>query len=164
MSGVQSIERAFAILRVLARGPLGVTDIAERTALPKSTVSRLLTTLEHEGAVVQSEVGRRVRDRFDPGNARRGRKPHRQSAFDRATRSSRSSRCSPVAVQGSPSRERGRAYWVDNVDDTDEMVKLADQTGQSFPLHAVPTGLAMLAKFSDEDLDDYFASSRCRAR
>ena len=57
MSGVQSIERAFAILRVLSRGPLGVTDIAERTELPKSTVSRLLAALEHEGAVLQVEAG-----------------------------------------------------------------------------------------------------------
>ena len=57
MSGVQSIERAFSILRVLARGPVGVTEIADRTDLPKSTVSRLLAALEHEGAVSQSEAG-----------------------------------------------------------------------------------------------------------
>ena len=40
MSGVQSIERAFAVLRKLAGGPAGVTDLAERVDLPKSTVSR----------------------------------------------------------------------------------------------------------------------------
>ena len=45
MSSVQSIRRAFAVLDVLDEGPLGVTDVAERAALPKSTAARLLATL-----------------------------------------------------------------------------------------------------------------------
>jgi DNA-binding IclR family transcriptional regulator len=45
MSGVQSVERAFSVLQCLAGGPAGVTEIAERVSLPKSTVSRLLSTL-----------------------------------------------------------------------------------------------------------------------
>lgn len=53
MAGVQSIERAFAVLRELSLGPAGVTDIADRVDLPKSTVSRLLSALEGEGAVQQ---------------------------------------------------------------------------------------------------------------
>ena len=54
---MQSIERAFTVLRELSLGPAGVTDIAERVGLPKSTVSRLLSALEAEGAVEQFEVG-----------------------------------------------------------------------------------------------------------
>ena len=40
------MERALGILRALSTGPARVTDIATRTSLPKSTVSRLLSTLE----------------------------------------------------------------------------------------------------------------------
>jgi IclR family acetate operon transcriptional repressor len=61
MSGVQSIERAFALLRALAAGPAGVTELAERTELPKSTVSRLLSALVTEGAVEQAELAGRYR-------------------------------------------------------------------------------------------------------
>ena len=57
MSTVQSIERAFVVLRALAAGPAGVTDIADRVGLPKSTVSRLLSTLEEVGAVEQVAAG-----------------------------------------------------------------------------------------------------------
>ena len=57
MSTVQSIERAFAVLRALTAGPAGVTDIAGRVGLPKSTVSRLLSTLEDIGAVEQVAAG-----------------------------------------------------------------------------------------------------------
>ncbi|MEM7032469.1 MAG: IclR family transcriptional regulator [Chloroflexota bacterium] len=49
----QSIKRAFAILEVVASASegIGVTDIAAKTALHKSTVSRMLTTLEEVNAV-----------------------------------------------------------------------------------------------------------------
>jgi DNA-binding IclR family transcriptional regulator len=50
---VQSVERAFAVLRCLGTGPAGVSEIAERTTLPKSTVSRLLATLTELDAVAQ---------------------------------------------------------------------------------------------------------------
>ena len=54
---VQSIERAFAVLRTLATGAFGVTELAEQIDLPKSTVARLLSALEAEGAVTQVEQG-----------------------------------------------------------------------------------------------------------
>src|SRR6476661_1289867 len=53
MSRVQSIERAFAVLSALADGPIGVTDVADRAALPKSTAARLLGSLADEGVVEQ---------------------------------------------------------------------------------------------------------------
>ena len=57
MTTVQSIERAFSVLRSLTSGQAGVTEIAERVSLPKSTVSRLLSTLESVGAVEQVAAG-----------------------------------------------------------------------------------------------------------
>ena len=53
MSRVQAIERAFAVLAALADGPVGVTEVAERVHLPKSTVARLLRHSQREGAVEQ---------------------------------------------------------------------------------------------------------------
>ena len=53
MSRVQSIERAFAVLGALADGPIGVTEVAERSSLPKSTAARLLASLAREGVVEQ---------------------------------------------------------------------------------------------------------------
>ena len=54
---IQTIERAFTLLRALALGPVGVTELAERVDLPKSTVARLLAALEAENAVEQIETG-----------------------------------------------------------------------------------------------------------
>lgn len=43
---VQSIERGIEILKLLEAGPLGVTELANATALPKTTIHRLLKTFE----------------------------------------------------------------------------------------------------------------------
>lgn len=48
---VQSVERAFSLLRALSVAPAGVSELAQLVALPKSTVARLLATLESAGAV-----------------------------------------------------------------------------------------------------------------
>ena len=48
---VQPVERAFRILESLSVSPAGVSEVAVRVELAKSTVSRLLTTREGIGAV-----------------------------------------------------------------------------------------------------------------
>lgn len=53
-STVRSVNRAVSILQVLARGAAGVTQIADELAIHKSTVFRLLATLEARGLVEQS--------------------------------------------------------------------------------------------------------------
>ena len=54
---VQSVDRAISILQVLARGgSVRVSDIASNLDLHKSTVSRLLATLEARGLVAKNET------------------------------------------------------------------------------------------------------------
>ncbi|MEZ5209682.1 IclR family transcriptional regulator [Gordonia sp. (in: high G+C Gram-positive bacteria)] len=54
---VQSVDRAVSILEVVARTrSIGVTAIATELGLSKTTVSRLLATLEGRGLVEQNEV------------------------------------------------------------------------------------------------------------
>ena len=57
MTMVQSIDRAFAVLGALAVAPAGITELAGRVELPKSTVARLISTLEQLGAVVRTADG-----------------------------------------------------------------------------------------------------------
>ncbi|MEV0232388.1 IclR family transcriptional regulator [Nonomuraea sp. NPDC050786] len=54
-TSVQSVDRAIAILEILARdGATRVTDLAAELAVHKSTAFRLLAALEHGGLVEQS--------------------------------------------------------------------------------------------------------------
>lgn len=61
--GIRAVERAIAILKSFspATPSLGVTDLARRLGLHKSTVHRLLATLEHEGFVIQDPAHGRYR-------------------------------------------------------------------------------------------------------
>jgi IclR family transcriptional regulator, acetate operon repressor len=61
-NSVQSVDRAVSILQVLAQhGASGVTEIAGELAVHKSTVFRLLATLESRGLVEQSASRGRYR-------------------------------------------------------------------------------------------------------
>ncbi|MCB0156216.1 MAG: helix-turn-helix domain-containing protein, partial [Anaerolineae bacterium] len=56
---IQSVARAFKILEVIAAQPngVGVTEIAQQVALPKSTVARFLSTLEGVQAIERLPAG-----------------------------------------------------------------------------------------------------------
>ncbi|MFB4281062.1 IclR family transcriptional regulator [Nonomuraea sp. MTCD27] len=55
---IQSVERAAAILRLLASGPrlLGVAELARALGLPKGTLHGILRTLVHVGFVEQDQT------------------------------------------------------------------------------------------------------------
>jgi DNA-binding IclR family transcriptional regulator len=61
--GVQSIERAIAILKAFSveKEELGVTELSQQLNLPKSTVFRLLASLQREGVVEENPVTRKYR-------------------------------------------------------------------------------------------------------
>jgi DNA-binding IclR family transcriptional regulator len=143
MTTVQSIERAFSVLRSLAGGPAGVTDIADRVGLPKSTVSRMLSTLEELGAVEQVSVGGEYRIGFAMIELAAAARPGRSLV----------SLARPHLVE--LSRRTGEAVGV-SIPDGDDMIYLdqltpdselqvRDWTGHRIPMHAVPSGHVVLA-------------------
>lgn len=146
MAGVQSLERAFAILRALSLGSAGVTDLSDRTGLPKSTVSRLLSSLELERAVRQNSEGSYE---LDEGIAE----------LATALRSTRSAVevARPHMIElmeltgeavGLNSFDGDVIRTLLQVDDPASSVVVRDWTDEPTPAHAVPAGLAILAHSS----------------
>ena len=155
---MQSIERAFAVLRTLALGGMGVTEIAERTDLPKSTVARLLDALDAEGAVVQREAGGQYA--LGPTLATLGASAGPAPGLRSVVRPFAEHLASTTGGSAGFTVRRGdEAYWVDNVDDEDELVTMLDQTGLAFPLHEIPSGVAILARQGADEVDRYVAST-----
>ncbi|WP_420640083.1 IclR family transcriptional regulator [Candidatus Poriferisocius sp.] len=140
---VQSVKRAFLLLRTLSQGPLGVTDLAERVDLPKSTVARLLAALEAENAVEQVEVGGDYRIGAGlteiAGTGPAGRslvaaaRPHLLELSEAVGE-----------VAGLSIIDDNQVYYLDHTESSSD-VQLRDWTGEYAPLHAVPSGMAMLA-------------------
>ena len=153
---VQSIKRSFALLRALARGPVGVTELAERVELPKSTVARLLASLEEERAVEQTEAGGEYRlgsGLIDlAGSAPRGRnlvaaaRPHLLELAE-----------SLDEVAGLSIIDGGQVYYLDQTESSSN-IQVRDWTGEHAPLHAVPSGLVILAHQRPDFINRYLTA------
>ena len=161
---VQSIERAFVLLRALAVGPLGVTELSERAELPKSTVARLLTSLEVEGAVEQDETGGLYR--LGPGLidiAGRVAPGRNLIATARPFLLELAEEIEELA--GLSIREGDDVHYLDHTESQSE-VQVRDWTGERAPLHVVPSGLAILAHMPAAERDEYLEGplERCTAR
>jgi DNA-binding IclR family transcriptional regulator len=155
MSSVQSIRRAFAVLDALDEGPLGVTEVAERATLPKSTAARLLATLVGEGAVEQ--VPGETSYRLGPRLVTLG------GGFS-LTRSLAAVGRPVLAELAAASGEAAGLgvsdgdliHYVDQVD-TPNPVLVRDWTGARAPLHAVSSGQVLLAFRTPAAIERYLA-------
>ena len=156
---VQSVERAFAILDAVAERPAGVTALAERVGLPKSTVARLLESLETLGAVERA-AGRRWQ--VGPG----------VTALTDAVSPARSlaalARPELAALVHLVGEDAGLSLpdgydvlYVDQVE-CDHPVQVRDWTGTRAPMHAVPSGLVLLAEWPASAIDGYVARGLAR--
>jgi DNA-binding IclR family transcriptional regulator len=155
MPAVQSVERAFAILRCLAGGPAGVSAIAERVGLPKSTVSRLLSTMQRLGAVEQSGAGNEYRIGHGmvdlaaaaiPGrNLISVARPHLAELVETL------GEAAGLAVL-----DVNDVVYLDQVN-VDNPVQLRDWTGERLRPHMVSSGLVLLASLSEPERERYLA-------
>jgi DNA-binding IclR family transcriptional regulator len=143
MSSVQSIRRAFGVLSALGDGPLVVTEVAERSGLPKSTAARLLATLVDEGAVEQApgdtsyRLGPRLITLAGGFSLTRS-----LAAIARPTLSYLAEASGEAAGLGMPDGDL--VHYIDQVD-TLHPVLVRDWTGVRAPLHAVSSGQVLLA-------------------
>lgn len=155
--GVQSVDRALAILEILARrGELGVTEIAGDLDVHKSTAFRLMATLEAHRLVEQTAD--RGRYRLGVGILRlagattarldivqEARPIEQQLALD-----------SGETVNLAVLAERS-ALYLDQVAGSSTL-QPHNWVGQHIPLHATSNGKVLLAGLTDDALDDLLAS------
>lgn len=151
---VQSLERAFAILNEVAQRPGGVTAIAERVGLPKSTTARLLATLEDVDAVERFDS---VRWRIGPGVAALSSAASPERSLVSVARPYLADLVAELGEDAGLGLPDGNEIlYVDQVE-SDNPVQVRDWTGTRAPMHAVPSGLVLVAEWPDEALDAYLA-------
>lgn len=155
MSTVQSVRRAFSVLQSLSLGAAGVSEIAHRTELPKSTVARLLATLTEIGAVEQNEVlgtyalGKMIAD-LSP-NARLGQnlvpivRPYLTELVEEIGEAA-----------GLGVLEGNGVFYYDQADSNQE-VQVRNWTGESVDAHVTSSGIVLLAHADDATLVNFFS-------
>jgi DNA-binding IclR family transcriptional regulator len=150
----QSVERAFAILDAVAQRPAGVTALAQRVDLPKSTVARLLASLERLGAVERFD-GRRWR--VGPGVAALAETVPPEQSLAALARPELTGLVQSVGEDAGMALPDGyQVVYVDHIE-CDQPVQVRDWTGTRAPMHAVPSGLVLLADWPANAIDDYIA-------
>ncbi|HEX8025141.1 MAG TPA: IclR family transcriptional regulator [Candidatus Limnocylindrales bacterium] len=155
--GVQSIRRAFSVLRALADGPLGVSDVASRSRIPKSTAARLLAALTAEGAVEQVPGERRYRLGPELLSIASG----LEETWDivgiaRPTLVDLAAELGEAA--GVSIRDGWTVQYVDQVEPPEpNPVQVRDWTGTRIPLHAVSSGQVFLAQLPAPVMARYLA-------
>jgi DNA-binding IclR family transcriptional regulator len=165
VGGVQSVDRAFAVLRAVATGGGGVSDIARRTGLAVSTTARLLGTLEAQGAVTRAapgptyRIGPTVGDLAAAADPTAGLVSRARAHLEQLV-----AELGETAGISVPAGDRAVLY-LDQVD-ADQDVILRDWTGEQLPLHAVSSGLVLLAARRDTAVREYARGglARCTER
>ena len=150
MSRVRSVERAFDVLAALSAGPLGVTDVAARVGLPKSTVARLLETLGAGTMVTQQPADGRYR--LGAGLAALGAAARLGGDLQAIAHPWLVELSASVGEAAGLSVPEGFSVrYIDQVDTLHE-VRVRDWTGTLAPMHAVSSGLVLLAALSKAEL------------
>ncbi|CAN5768560.1 IclR family transcriptional regulator [soil metagenome] len=155
MASVQSIERAFTILEVVSDEARGVTEIAGKADLPKSTVARLLSTLEHLGVVERVDdgsdyrLGPRLQQLVGPGDptARLVDRVHPCLEW--------------LALQLGEGTgfavPNGSAIQVVSQVEGPHAVQVRNYSGELFPAHVGAPGVVLMAQWDEAALDRYLA-------
>jgi DNA-binding IclR family transcriptional regulator len=160
VSRVQSIERAFSVLDVLAGGPIGVTEVAERARLPKSTAARLLASLAREGVVEQVPGDTRYRLGGRLATLAAGVVPTR--SLTRLARPALAELSAEVGeATGLSVPDGDLVHYVEQVD-APNPVSVRDWTGSRLPMHAVSSGQVMLAFRAPAAIEHYLEQPRER--
>ncbi len=151
-NAVRSVDRAASLLLALGEGPAeaGVTELARRLGLHKSTASRLLATLQRRGLVEQDEesgkyrlglVVIRLAERAERTLDLRG---IALPELERLARVTRETVTIGIA--------EGDAYLTVAQVDGPNMVACPDWTGRTTPLHCVASGKVLLAAMAERDV------------
>jgi IclR family acetate operon transcriptional repressor len=161
MSTTTSLEKGLRILRELAASDQGMhaADIAQATALNRSTVYRLCEVLERGGWIAHSDVGRET-TRFALGPTFEG------LAFLVSGKNEMGARLRPILAN--LSRELGETVHMAVLEHDaiihvareipDLGVHVAAPLGSRAPAHASALGKALLATLSDEEVRSLFVT------
>jgi DNA-binding IclR family transcriptional regulator len=159
-SGVQSVERAIAILKSFSfeRPERGVGELSRELGLHKSTVSRLMTTLERGGLLTRNPETQRYRLGIDliglaaqvAGymDVREVARPYLRRLADECQESVN------LVVLDMPASGRGQRAQVVNLEQfvpPARQVKNIGRVGRRMPPHCTAAGKVLLAYLTSEE-------------
>jgi DNA-binding IclR family transcriptional regulator len=152
---VQSVERAFSILKALAVGPAGVSELAELVSLPKSTVARLLATLESVGAV--GRLDESTDYTLGGGLAELTGATDATAAIVQGVQPILARLAEELGEAAGLSVPEGYSVRYLIQVESPHPVQVRDYSGSSNPMHVGPAGLCMMSHWPPEEVRRYLS-------
>jgi IclR family acetate operon transcriptional repressor len=151
-NAVRSVDRAAALLLALgeSEGEAGVTELARRLGLHKSTASRLLATLEKRGLVEQDDetgryrLGMVVLRLAETAERTLDLRAIAMPELDRLARATRETTGLGVA--------HGDRLLTVAQSDGPNLVAMGDWTGRSVPMHSIASGKILLSAMPEREI------------
>jgi IclR family acetate operon transcriptional repressor len=159
-SGVQSLDRAFAILEAMADagGAIGLSQLAAQADLPLATIHRLVRTLVDLGYVRQEpsrqySLGPRLMRLVDRSTQRLGSlaKPHMQRVVDALGES-----VNLAILDGD------QVIYVAQVQPSQNFMRMFTEVGKRAEAHSTAVGKAMLASRPEGEVRELLARTGMR--
>src|SRR5207244_4739795 len=151
-NAVRSVDRAAALLLALgdSQGEAGVTELARRLGLHKSTASRLLATLQKRGLVEQDEESGKYR--LGLVVIRRAEKAERTLDF-RGISMPELERLARLTHETTGlGILHGDTFLTVAQADGPNLIAVGDWTGRSTPLHCVASGKVLMAALAEREV------------
>lgn len=160
---IQSAQRIFTIIELLAfEGELGVTEIANRTKLNKSTVHRMLASLSAMDYVIRNRqtdqyalslkfvaLSQALLDRLDVLKIARDSLKHLTQISGETVH----------LVQ----RADNNIYYIDKVESQSNSIRMVSHIGVSKPMYCTAVGKAILAEMEDHQVKEIWEQSEITA-
>lgn len=157
---IQSVSRAFQLLRTISENPSvhGVSALANKMNVHKSTVSRLIATLEEEKAIKRLDSGFQIGEGIaDLVGGRNSAETLKQTLTTLArpilnTIIQKTNETSGITIQtGSTSTTILQIH-------SNHQLRVRDWTNESFPLHTSSSGKHFLSHFTRTQLNAYLTT------
>lgn len=154
MSRVTSVERAIALLGGVASRPAGLVELAQAADLPTSTAARLLATLEGVDAVRRNATGVY---RIGPTIASLAAAAELDTGLTQMARPHMVQLVAEIDEAIGLAIPAGRDSVTILQLDAPRPIRAEDWTGTRWPLHAGCSGIVLLSRWPDDEVDDYLA-------
>ncbi len=133
---------------------MGVSELSIRSGLAKSTVARLVTTLESLDAIHRADdgtltVGRKISELTASSSSGLDLIPRVRPHLIALSRE--------LGEDAGLSVPEGTMVHYINQSDSDNAVQIRDWTGEMIAMHSVPSGLVLLANWPQARIDRYLS-------
>jgi DNA-binding IclR family transcriptional regulator len=141
-TGTQAIERGLTLLELVSQGPASVRDLAERTTLPRSTVTRLVGALERFHYLVRDDDGAY---RLGTGALMLASHWHKQSGIEQAATPHLEALVRELHETGHLTIREGLHSVCIAFSDSPQSIRLTMAVGDRVPLHVGAHAKILLA-------------------